>query len=162
MKKSIVIAVVLSLTLSLTFAGDFEYVGANKCKACHKGEKKGNVYEKWLSSKHAKAFESIKAKGEAKNPKCLACHATAFGKGGYKIDDADAADFEAVQCETCHGPGSAYKKISIMKDREKALKNGLNNIKKETCTACHNDSEHTGKFDYEAALKKIDHIYRKK
>jgi hypothetical protein len=49
-----------------------------------------------------------------------------------------------------------------MKDRELALKNGLVNITEETCTRCHDGSEHTGKFYYKEALKKIDHTYTKK
>lgn len=162
MKKLIVLAIALMFILSLTYAGDFSYVGVNKCKGCHKGERKGNVYETWLSKKHAKAFESIKAKGEEKNEKCLGCHTTAFNQGGYKIGDPSAVDFEGVQCESCHGPGSVYKKITLMKDRTQALQNGLNDIKEETCTGCHDGSEHTGKFNYEEALKQINHTYTKK
>lgn len=163
MKKLIVISIALMFVLSLAYAGDFTYVGVKKCKGCHKGERKGKVYETWESKKHAKAFESIKAKGEEKNEKCLGCHTTAFNKGGYKIGDATAVDFEGVQCEACHGPGSVYKKMSLMKDKTKALQNGLVDIKEETCVGCHNGSEHAGgKFNYKEALKQINHIYRKK
>jgi hypothetical protein len=162
MKKLIVLAIALMFILSLAYAGDYTYVGLKRCKGCHKGERKGNVYETWLSKKHAKAFEGIKAKGEEKNPECLGCHTTAFNKGGYKIDDPNAANFEGVQCESCHGPGSVYKKISYMKKRELAMQNGLIDIKEETCTGCHDGSEHAGKFNYQEALKQIDHTYRKK
>ena len=163
MKKLIVLAIALMFILSLTYAGDFTYVGVKRCKGCHKGERKGNVYETWLSKKHAKAFEGIKAKGEEKNEKCLGCHTTAFNKGGYKIDDPKNVNFEGVQCESCHGPGSVYKKISLMKNREEALKNGLIDIKEETCTPCHDGSDHAGgKFNYQEALKQIDHTYTKK
>ena len=130
---------------------------------CHKGEKRGNVAAIWESKKHAKAFESIKEKGQEKNEKCLACHTTAFNKGGYKIDDPSASKFEGVGCESCHGPGSVYKKTKIMKDRALALQNGLTDINEKTCTGCHDGSEHAGgKFNYKEALKKIDHTYRKK
>ena len=161
MKKLIVLVIAIAFTLSLAYAGDFTYVGVNKCKGCHKGERKGKVYETWLSKKHAKAFDSIKAKGEEKNEKCLGCHTTAFNKGGYKIGDANAANFEGVQCESCHGPGSVYKKMRYMKDRNLALQNGLTDIKEETCTGCHDGSEHAGKFNYKEALKQISHTYRK-
>ena len=161
MKKLVVFAIALMFVLSLAYAEDFTYVGVKKCKGCHKGEKKGNVFETWSSKKHAKAFESIKAKGEEKNEKCLGCHTTAFNKGGYKIGDPSAADFEGVQCESCHGPGSVYKKMKFMKDRNLALQNGLIDINEKTCTGCHDGSEHTGKFNYKEALKQIDHTYRK-
>lgn len=162
MKKLTIILFSILFVFSFVYAGDFEYVGVNKCKMCHKGEKKGKVYETWMEKKHSKAFESIKEKCEEKNPKCLSCHTTAFNKGGYKIDDPNASKFEGVQCESCHGPGSVYKKIKFMKDRELALKNGLVKITEETCTVCHDGSEHTGKFNYEEDLKKIDHTYTKK
>lgn len=146
----------------MVYTTDFKYIGSKKCSICHKGPKKGKVYETWKSKKHAIAFESIKAKGQEKNEKCLACHTTAFNKGGYKIGDPNAAKFEGVGCESCHGPGSVYKKTKIMKDRELALKNGMTNITEKTCTVCHDGSEHTGKFNYKEAVKKISHIYRKK
>ena len=107
-------------------------------------------------------FEAVKKKGEEKNPKCLKCHATAYGQGGYKIDDPSAKKFEGVGCESCHGPGSVYKKTKIMKDRALALKSGMTDINEKTCTGCHDGSDHAGKIDYKEALKKIDHTYRKK
>jgi hypothetical protein len=162
MKKFIVLVIAVMFALSLAYAGDFAYVGVNKCKGCHKGERKGNVYETWLSKKHAKAFDNIKAKGEEKNAKCLGCHTTAFNKGGYKIDDPTAVNFEGVQCESCHGPGSVYKKMKFMKDKNLALQNGLVEITEKTCTGCHDGSEHAGKFNYKEALKAIDHSYTKK
>ena len=164
MKKVIFLIVCMAFLFSMIDSGDFKYIGVKKCKMCHKGERKGKVYEKWLERAHAKAFESVKKKGEEKNPKCLECHTTAFNKGGYKIGDPKAANFEGVQCESCHGPGSVYKKTSIMKNRELALKNGLINIIEETCTRCHDGKkcDHAKGFDYKKALKAIDHTYSKK
>ncbi|MBC8182234.1 hypothetical protein H8E88_14120 [candidate division KSB1 bacterium] len=43
MKKTLYIFVLILFTLSLVYAGD--YVGAKKCKMCHKGKKKGEVWE---------------------------------------------------------------------------------------------------------------------
>jgi hypothetical protein len=67
---------------------DNHYVGASKCKNCHKSDKGGAQYVHWTESKHAKAFEALAsdaAKEAAKelgieNPqeseKCLKCHVT--------------------------------------------------------------------------------------
>jgi hypothetical protein len=163
MRNFIILVLSVVFIAGLVYSEDPTYIGVKKCRMCHKGEKKGNVYETWNSKKHSTAFEAVKQKGEEKNPKCLACHATGFNKGGYKIDDPDASKFEGVQCESCHGPGSLYKKTSIMKDRAKALENGLVDINEKTCAGCHDGSEHAGgKFNYEEALKKIDHTYTKK
>jgi len=144
-------------------AGDFTYIGAKKCMMCHKGPSHHNVWEKWEASKHTVAFKALNpAKGEDKNPECLACHTTGFKSGGYEIGGATASQFEGVQCEACHGPGSAYKALSIMKDRQQAIANGLLIPDEKTCLACHNKKSPTFKdFNYAEALKKIDHSYPK-
>jgi hypothetical protein len=147
----------------MVYSADFTYVGAKKCKICHKGAKHGEVWEKFEAGPHAKAFETLKKKGEEKNPKCLECHVTGFNKGGYKVGDADAEKFEGVQCESCHGPGSAYKKKSIMESKDESIKNGLIIPNEETCKKCHNKNSPTFKgFDFKTYYKKIDHKYLKK
>ncbi|MCP4213532.1 MAG: cytochrome C554, partial [bacterium] len=156
MKRVLIILMVTFFALTLVQAGDFKYVGAKKCKMCHKGAKKGEVFEKWQKGLHAGAFEKLKAKGEEKNPKCLECHTTAFDKGGYKVGDANASKFEGVQCESCHGPGSAYKKMSVMKDQKQSIANGMVVPTEEVCKKCHNKNSPTFKgFDYKEYLKKI-------
>jgi len=152
----------LVLLLTMLFAASawaqHEYVGVKSCKMCHKGEKKGMVYEIWEASKHAKATEAPATKGEEKNPTCLKCHSTGFGEGGYDPEAEDSLKFAGVQCEACHGPGKDYKKMSIMKDREAALANGLIIPTAETCVLCHNPSHHEDmEFDYETAWDQIKH-----
>ena len=78
------------------------YVGGTKCFGCHKLGKKA-----WQDS-HAqtlaqlsepRAAEYAKATGgDAKHPKCLACHAPV----------PLAAGPAAVSCETCHGPAKGW------------------------------------------------------
>ena len=140
------------VVVSMVYAGDFTYVGAKKCKMCHKGAKKGEVWEKWEKGPHAKALETLKAKGEDKNPKCLECHVT----------DVKAAAEEGVGCEACHGPGSAYKSMSVMKDKAKAMENGLIEPTEAVCKKCHNEKSPTFKgFKYDEWVKKVDHTYTK-
>lgn len=162
MRRFILMTVCLMVALFLVYGGDFTYVGVKKCKMCHKGAQKGEVFEKWEKSLHAKAFEALKSKGEEKNPECLKCHTTGFGAGGYQPGDANAADFEGVGCESCHGPGSAYKSLSIMKDQKKAIENGLIVPTEVVCKKCHNEKSPTFKgFNFSEYVKKIDHTYRK-
>jgi len=162
MKKIVLLSVCLFLVFSFAFAGDFQYVGAKKCKMCHKGQKKGEVWEKWEKGPHAKAFETLKAKGEEANPKCLECHVTAFNAGGYKVGDAKAANYAWVGCESCHGPGSKYKSMSVMKDKEKAKAAGLMEPSEVVCKKCHNEKSPTFKgFKFDEWAKKVDHTYRK-
>ena len=60
----------------------------------------------------------------------------------------------------CHGPGSAYKDMKIMKDKDLGVKNRLilhDNIQ-EFCVTCHNSENTTFvKFDFEESWNKIKH-----
>jgi len=138
------------------------YVGSGKCKMCHKGEKNGAIWEKWLESAHSKTMSKLDpAKGEDKNPECLACHTTGYGTpSGFGADTTllGAEDLGAVGCEVCHGPGSEYKSKKVMESHEASLAAGLVVPNKETCTKCHNEKSPTFKgFNYEEALAKIAH-----
>ena len=163
MKKVLLISIIsifLIFIISL-FSQEFTYVGANKCKICHKTEKQGKQFILWEEGKHSKSFAPLtseEAQAEVpdapENPKCLKCHAPLFEK---------ASEFkeEGVTCEACHGPGSAYKKLKIMKSREESVKNGLIVYEsleaiKTQCLTCH-DMAHEKPFDFEAAWEKIKH-----
>ncbi len=117
----------LLFALASSAYAQHSYIGAEKCKMCHKVQ-----YDSWLATKHAKATETAKASTRWKfDASCLSCHAT-------NKDEALAG----VQCEACHGPGSDYRAMSIMKDREKAIANGLIVPTQETCNGCHDGKDH--------------------
>lgn len=163
------VAFVLVVALSAPAAAENSYVGVDSCKMCHKSEKKGDQYGKWQGSKHAQAYEvlaSDKAKEIASGkgianaqeaPECLKCHVTAAGVDAsmlgekYKVEDG-------VGCESCHGPGSEYKNMKIMKDVEAAKAAGLVIPDEETCKKCHNEESPTYKpFDFDARKAEIAH-----
>jgi hypothetical protein len=146
----------------IAFAGTSlasDYVGASKCKICHKGEAKGNIYEIWEASRHAHAYETLVEKGEQENPECLACHVTGYNQPtGWGAEGVENEKFAGVGCEACHGPGSDYWKMSIMKDREQAVAAGLQFPTEAECVACHNEKSPTYKeFNFEEFYKKIEH-----
>ena len=146
------------------------YIGVKKCKICHKTEKQGRQFGKWEASKHAKAYAALgtpEAKEMAaergvhgdpqKAPECLKCHVTAFGvdpsliQASFKIEDG-------VQCETCHGPGSKYKGLKVMKDHEASLKAGLIVPNEKLCLQCHNEESPTyQEFVYKERVEEISH-----
>jgi hypothetical protein len=149
-----------------------KYIGVSQCGMCHKSEKAGKQFDIWKSSKHAQAYVTLttdtanaiaKAKGLTKpaseSPECLKCHVTGYG--------ADAKLFEkkfdikdGVQCEVCHGPGSDYKSVTVMKDTAKAFAAGLNISKDDPklCEKCHNSESPSFKgFDYKEMWDKIKH-----
>jgi hypothetical protein len=134
---------------------DYQYIGAAKCKICHNKEATGAQYAKWETSKHAQAMKSLTG-DDAKNPKCLKCHSTYYFVGESQV--ATLTPEEGVSCETCHGPGSVYKSMSIMSKRETALANGMIMPSEELCKKCHNSESPNFKgFDYKAYLAKIAH-----
>ena len=165
MKKAIPILIVVFAFASLmaAYSQDFTYVGSAKCKTCHKSEKRGQQYPLWESRKHSKSFAALttdKAKEyspdtpAADNPECLKCHAPLYEK-------APELKAEGVSCEVCHGPGSAYKKMSIMKDHAESVKNGLidygsTDAIKAQCMGCH-ENAHDKPFDFATAWEKVKH-----
>lgn len=151
----------------------FKYVGIKSCAgACHKGDSKGRQLEIWQDSKHSQAFLTLQTpeadkialdKGfttpAAETPLCIKCHVLGKDINPEELDETFDKT-QGVQCETCHGPGSEYKKLSIMKDKEQAIANGLvvNQNEAEFCMTCHNSDSPTFKsFNYEEYWAKIKH-----
>lgn len=154
-KKITVLLCLAIFTCTALTAQDFKYIGAAKCKMCHNKPDKGEQFKVWSEGPHAKAMESLSAE-EAKDPACLKCHSTV----GH-IDEGLVASIkveEGVSCESCHGPGSAYKGASIMKDREESMAKGLILPVEEVCVKCHNKESPDFKgFDYAEYCAKIAH-----
>ena len=178
MRKASTVLMALSMFIlvlsSMVFADEekpaaHQYVGSAKCKICHNSEKKGAQYTKWQESKHSKAYETLASEAALKigkgmgidNPqtsdKCLKCHVTAFGApADEKAESFDQT--EGVGCEACHGPGSDYKKMSVMKDKKAAIAAGLILPTEETCVKCHNEESPTFKeFNFAEFSKIIAH-----
>jgi hypothetical protein len=167
MKKIAPIFAAAASVLILSLAGqNFIYIGAAKCAVCHKTEKQGQQYPIWQASLHsksaaapgsaegAKIAQGAGVQNPADNPQCLKCHAPLFEK-------APELKAEGVTCEVCHGPGSEYKKLNVMKDRALSKQNGLivyetpDAIKRQ-CLTCH-ENAHGKSFDFAAAVDKIKH-----
>ena len=160
MKLKLVLSVVFFLMAStIAWAEPAKFVGAGKCKVCHKKAKDGNAFGIWQKSKHAKAYallatadakQKAKKLGVKTDPQksleCLICHipganlpASRFAKSFKKED--------GVQCENCHGAGSKYRKKKIMKQLRQerlaggnklAKKYGLLHAGEKTCVeGCH-------------------------
>lgn len=148
------------------------YIGVKSCVMCHKSEKQGQQLKIWEDSKHSKAFETLlteeadniaKEKGyetkASETEDCLKCHATGFNVDASLLGKNFKME-QGVQCETCHGPGSDYKKKSVMKDREQAVAKGLKVYEKpeELCLTCHNAESPTyTDFKFEESWEKIVH-----
>ena len=98
------------------------YVGAEVCQRCHAPE-----YAQWLTTGHAKAWQTlVDAKKEA-TPECVKCHVLGYKQsGGFQTGD-DAPKLANVQCEMCHGMGTAHEAMPAQPQK----------ITEATCITCH-------------------------
>jgi hypothetical protein len=147
------------------------------CGMCHKTESAGKQFVIWENSKHSQAYKTLTTKEADEIAKklgfttkavetenCLKCHAS-----GYNVDASLLTDkfniSDGVQCETCHGPGSDYKSIKIMKDKKLAVENGLKiyDNPEQLCVKCHNEESPAFKgFNFKEMWVKIEHSVPKK
>jgi hypothetical protein len=148
----------------------FKLIGSAKCKICHQTKKQGDQYGIWQESAHAKAWEAL-ASDQAKKiaterklgdpqqaEECIGCHATKAFLGNPPAEESYEIT-EGVGCEACHGPGSEYKSLSVMRNLEKARSLGLQMHEgAEFCQKCHNEKSPTFEsFDYKEQWAKIAH-----
>jgi len=179
MKKKIAIIALIIITpliiitsnnTTIKSQSEAKYVGVTSCVgACHKTESQGSQLSIWENSKHSQAFTVLQstradsiatAKGfktaAAETPECLKCHALADVSNVEDTFDKT----QGVQCETCHGAGSEYKKMSVMKDKQASKDAGLiiHDEKAAFCTGCHNSESPTfAGFDYDKMWDQIKH-----
>ena len=177
-------ALPLFCTLALVGLGFSEdvptgkYMGSAKCKNCHSTAAKGDQFDAWLKTKHAKAFEQLaspeaiklgKTKGvdqPQKSAECLKCHVTAYEvPAAQKHKNFDAT--MGVQCESCHGPGSKHVEARLAADEaaagDKPIEVGKDEIighpGADTCRKCHNkDGPSYKPFAFKKYLKEIAHL----
>ncbi|RJR21830.1 MAG: hypothetical protein C4581_01580 [Nitrospiraceae bacterium] len=157
-----------------TYANAADYIGAKKCKACHMKQ-----YKSWSETTMAHSFDVLKAgekvaekkkagledKDYTTDPKCLKCHTTGYGKGGF-VSMEKTPDLAGVQCESCHGAGSEYSAL-MKKNKEfplaeaKAAGLVIPSEDEKGCMSCHGgespfvekvDAKY--KFDFKERLKK--------
>ena len=163
--------ILLPITSILSQSGN-TYVGAETCGMCHKTEKQGRQLSIWQNSAHAKAFETLKTdtanqiakekgflKPASETWECLKCHVTGYNLDATMLGEKFKIE-DGVQCETCHGAGSNYKSLKVMKSKEESIKNGLIVHEKveEFCTSCHNAESPTFKeFKFADMWEKIKH-----
>ncbi|UCH85778.1 MAG: cytochrome C554 [Candidatus Latescibacterota bacterium] len=149
------------------------FIGASKCKTCHKTEAQGQQYVLWEKAAHSKAYETLageSAKAIAKErgiedpqtaAECLKCHVTAYGVDKKFLGEKYAIT-DGVGCESCHGAGGDYSKMKTMKaitsGETEPASVGLVIPNEKTCVGCHNEESPTFKeFDFEKMVAKIAH-----
>lgn len=116
-----------------------------ECATCHR-----KVYDSWMATKHAAAYQSLAKKNRQYDPECLACHTTNFEQTGGFTMKSQPPELRNIQCYSCHG--SAENHVGG---------NGSVEIKKpgnKQCASCHTEDRSPGYVkDYEAYLNKVKH-----
>lgn len=126
------------------------YVSASRCQGCH-----NTYFTSWVFTDHAKAWQSLVSRQAEQDPECVGCHSTAWGEPGGNASLTKSAmnTWHAVQCESCHGPGSAHA------DDPHGSK--TTPITPTTCLACH-DPANSPQFDYDAYRKRWSCVLQKR
>lgn len=124
---------------------DHDFIGADRCRACHATE-----FALWEKSPHARALEAL-AEKDRRDPRCLSCHTM--------VPDDVSAGLTGIQCESCHGPGRHYAIDFVMRDEE--LRKNLKFVAKideKNCLRCHTEnSPSLDPFSYVQKLEAIKH-----
>lgn len=167
-KRNFIFVVISLFFVTSVSAQTYKYIGADKCKMCHNKPATGEQYKKWLSDPHSKALKTLSSQASldyakkngiadpSKEAKCLKCHST-YEKAGVSLRGGILPE-EGVSCESCHGPGSAYKSPAIMKNKEMAMQKGLILPDKTLCITCHNkENPFYKEFNFDTYAAKIAH-----
>lgn len=143
-----------------------KFVGSETCGGCH-----SRAYEKWQSTPHAHATESIVNPKERSgiqrhhDPECLSCHVTGWNPQEYHpyltgyTDLKKSAHLVGNGCENCHGPGSKHVEAESngaaaadLKKLRESMQLPLASAKKK-CLECH-DIDNSPEFNKDGAFEK--------
>jgi hypothetical protein len=117
------------------------FVGSEVCQRCHQPE-----YQQWLTTGHAKAWETLVEVKKESTPDCIPCHVVGYKQpGGFQTGD-DAAKLADVQCENCHGMGTQHEAMPAQAQQ----------ITEATCITCHTASTSPA-FDFAVFAPHIVH-----
>ena len=123
---------------------NYAIAGSNTCQKCHQDD-----CSLWRKSKHASAWQSLKAKEATFDPNCQRCHTTGYGLPGGFSSVAGSSLIVDVGCESCHGPSKNH-----VIDPKLLTPNYAR--AKERCAACH-DRENSPQFNYDKYWTQIIH-----
>jgi len=118
------------------------YATAATCETCHAQE-----YEVYRNSGHAHALDTLTKANQDFNAECVKCHVTGFDQPNGFVNAKQTPDLANVQCEACHGNGSAH-----LADLTKPF----GRVPPRTCFTCHT-KENSPDFVFYKYWDKIKH-----
>ena len=118
------------------------YLGTEICARCHMRE-----FDVFKETAHAQSMISLEDEYQESNPDCISCHVTGWEiSGGYGVNNRITDILKNVQCEACHGYGTAHERGS---EETRAMA-------RASCVGCHDQKNSPG-FNYAEYWKKIAH-----
>jgi hypothetical protein len=124
------------------------YMGVDVCTSCHQ-----EAVDSFYLTAHATSFDTLVDELQENNPECVGCHVTGWMvPGGFGQASSGRRSMEQVQCEACHGYGTAHNRSG-----------NLVNFARSNCVSCHSsempqDCGGVGRdFDYDDYWNKIAH-----
>ena len=118
------------LNLSAQNVQQQTYVGIEKCKTCHAEE-----YKAFHERQFDMTWKVLMMRKESKNPECLKCHTTGYGKPGGFVDAETTPHLKYKQCEACHGPGGPHVSDPTNKEKGAEMRNYIR--ERNVCIECH-------------------------
>ena len=134
------------------------HVGSDACGSCHAEE-----FETWAAGPHALGTATLAKSGKDRDPTCLKCHTTGFGRtGGFPAGgiSAEHPDLARVGCESCHGPGAEHAaEDSVKRGSIFSLGDKCDScVVLQICGTCHDADNDPGfEFEVERKIEQIRH-----
>lgn len=135
-------------------APEARYVGAQACQSCHP-----RTYEKWASTKHARAYDPLTnpKRNREFDAECISCHTTGFGYTSGWVSAEQTPLLKGNQCENCHGPASQHVAAPDNGDYRKQMSLSAESAKSNAfCTKCH-DPDNDPHFNFDPYYAQINH-----
>ena len=123
----------------------YTFVGESECRNCHR-----EVHQAYKSTLHARAFSDLIRDRRSDDESALRRCVTGYMVESGYINRRDTPQLYNVQCEACHGPGSAH-----VKSEGAALETLAN--PSESCAHCHSP-EQDPDFDLQRALPLVHDV----
>lgn len=127
------------------------YAGEQACASCH-----ASAHRVVLASAHAHAYATLAQKGSEFDPECLRCHTVGSGAKDGFLNLKSTPKFADVQCESCHGRGTAHIAAVNSGKTGRATTANLRAVTPNSCVRCH-DAENSANFLYATFWPKIKH-----
>ena len=121
-----------------------DYEPAEKCAKCHEAE-----FKQWATTRHSRAYESIKRVRRNEDPECILCHTMGYGRenGFFSMEETPALG--RVTCQACHPVMSTHHDDAKKAEPPKPLT-------ARACLLCHGLIQ-SPDFDFAAYKPKIAH-----